>query len=353
MERYPVYRGDSHCCYVRTLPDFLEVTGPQGERHYFWLGGEGVEYSGPLTRLYWEEPHTPPPWPRVTLEERVRLVAERHGDRLRGRRVMADFSGGKDSAASLAILSRLSEELGFKLTAVYVHMPYLEPSRNLDVAEREAEKLGVDLLVVEADRKRVLYYLSREGLPRRGRRWCTYLKTRALRGAKKKLAPDYEAKAERMVEAGKRMKRLSEMLRKDTFLEGPTINVVYDLELTDVAAIAGRAGLVHPDYLDGVPRVSCKYCPYRSLYELEAQRSEVEDEALVEEVAYRQWRLYYSARVSWEEYWSRHLWRFPPTLAAIIAGAEPTGRERVSLEEARELFSSIWRNPRFYGASKP
>lgn len=342
MERYPVYRDGDTCCYVRTYPDFLEIYADGSARYYLWRAAGGSPYIGPLLKLYWEHPHTPPPRPSVDPEERLREVASTYGDRLRGRHVMADFSGGKDSTASLILLAKLSIEVGFRLTAVYVHMPYLEPPRNIDFAERAAGKLGVELHVVEADRRRILYYLTREGLPRRGARWCTYLKTRALRDAKKMLSPDYEAKAERMVEAGKRMKRLAEMKRKGTFMEGPTLNLVYDMEVVDVASIVAGEGLVHPDYLDGVPRVSCKYCPYRSLYELYAQESEVEDEGLIEEVAWRRWHLVYSARVSWEDYWRQHLWRFPPTVARMLAAAGG-GDMVLSLEEARRLFASMWK----------
>ncbi len=342
MERYPVYRDGEACCYVRTYPDFLEIYADGTARYYLWRGAGGAGYVGPLLKLYWEHPHTPPPRPSVDPGERIGEIARRYGDLLRGRHVMADFSGGKDSTASLILLAELSERVGFRLTAVYVHMPYLEPPRNIDFAERAAGKLGVRLHVVEADRRRILYYLAREGLPRRGARWCTYLKTRALRDAKKLLSPDYEAKAERMVEAGKRMRRLAEMKRKGTFMEGPTLNLVYDMEVVDVAAVVAGAGLVHPDYMDGVPRVSCKYCPYRSLYELYAQRSEVEDEGLIEEVAWRRWHMAHSARVAWEDYWRLHLWRFPPTTSRLFVDARPTG-PGLSLEEARSLYTSMWR----------
>ncbi len=352
-ERYPVYRSGEACCYVRTIPDFLETYDGRASKYYFWRGREGRGYRGPLLKTFWEAPHTPPLVPRVDVEGRLSVVAERYGERLRGKTVMADFSGGKDSTASLVLLSRLRRLVDFKLVAVYVHMPYLEPPSNIDFVERAAERLGVELLVVEADRRRLLYYLETRGLPHRGSRWCTYLKTRALRAAKKAVEADYEAKAERMNEAGKRMRRLGEMKRKDTFLEGPTLNIVYDMEVLDVAGIVASEGLVHPDYLDGVPRVSCKYCPYRSLYELYAHRTEVEDEGLILDVARREWWRLYSPRLEWDAFWGRHLWRFTPSLATMIAREDPEGGDMVGLDEAREMFRSMWLHAGLYSTGKP
>jgi len=203
----------------------------------------------------------------------------------------------------------------------------------------------VNLEVVEANRGQMLFYLSREGLPRRGSRWCTSLKMRALREARRRLSPDYEARAERLAESGKRMERLSLAFSRGAYIAGKTLNLVYDLPALAVAQVLRERGLVHPHYLDGLPRVSCSLCPYRSLYELTLSRAyPLEDEGLVEHAVRMQFQRLYSAVSQWEEFWGYALWRFTPSAARWrleerrAAGAG----ELLTLEEARSMFRSMW-----------
>ena len=347
MEYYPFYRGGRLQGFVRTFSDYLEVRVPEGSRTYLWEGQLGYLHPGesPFYKAFYEPPTSIPDAPPEQLEERLRRLAEAVGGKLRGRRVMVDFSGGKDSTLNLLLLSLLSEQIGFSVTPVYVHVPYLEPPENIDHAESIAGRLGYSLEIVEASRPQMLFYLAREGLPKRGVRWCTYLKMRALREARKRLRPDYEAKAERVAESGKRAEKLSRTFARAAYVSGSSLNLVYDMPINEVAAILRSWGLVHPHYLDGLPRVSCSLCPYRGLYELElSARYPLEDEGLVEQAALLHYRRYYSARVSWEDYWRYGLWRFAPSMGLLRLRererADPS--RRLSLSEAREMFSSMW-----------
>uniref|UniRef100_A0A7J3X587 Phosphoadenosine phosphosulfate reductase n=1 Tax=Thermofilum pendens TaxID=2269 RepID=A0A7J3X587_THEPE len=346
MEYYPYFMGGRLAGFVRTFSDYLEVFAEGDSRYYLWEGDRGLPHSGGTAffRAFYE----PPLEPKISLvdpEERVARAAAAVGERLRGRHVLVDFSGGKDSTLNLLLVSLLSERVGFRVTPVYVHVPYLEPPSSVDHAERIAAKLGYHLEVVEASRSQMLFYLSREGLPRRGSRWCTSLKMRALREARRRLSPDYEARAERLAESGKRMERLSLAFSRSVYIAGKTLNLVYDLPALAVAQILREHDLVHPHYLDGLPRVSCSLCPYRSLYELTLSRAyPLEDEGLVEHAAYMQFRRLYSTVSHWEEFWSYALWRFPPSAAKWrLEEREATGTdEALALEEARSMFKSMW-----------
>lgn len=348
MECYPVLSSGGIRSCIRTLPDFVEIYRQGGGKEVFlWEGDRGFPLDGgdAFYRAVYEPPSIPRGCTRAGVEERVEEFARRYGDVLRGRRVMADLSGGKDSTASLILLTYVRETVGFDLTAVYVHFPFLEPPENKSFVEKIAEKLDVELKVVEVDRRRVLFYLLREGLPRRGVRWCTYLKTRALRSAKKELRADFEAKGDRMQEAGKRMRRLSEMMRKNVFIEGRTINLVYDLSLLDVAEILHREGLIHPHYRLGLPRVSCKYCPYRSLYELKVSENQAtENEDLISYVLERSYQRLYSHMSDFETFMRYHLWRFEPSIAKLRLGLSPSSEgQALGIDAVREMFASLWR----------
>ncbi len=346
MEYYPYFREGRLAGFIRTFSDYLEVFSGGNSRYYLWEGDQGLPHGGgtPFFRAFYEPP-LKPETSLVDLEERVSQAAAAIGGKLRGRHLLVDFSGGKDSTLNLLLVSLLSERVGFRVTPVYVHVPYLEPPSNVDHAERIAGKLGYDLEVVEASRGQMLFYLGREGLPRRGSRWCTFLKMRALREAWKRLSPDYEARAERLAESGKRMERLSLAFSKSAYIAGKTLNLVYDLPALAVARALGERGLIHPHYTDGLPRVSCSLCPYRSLYELTLSRAyPLEDEGLVEHVAYAQFRRLYSAVAQWEEFWKYALWRFPPSAARWRLGErEAASTDGVlALEEVRSMFRSMW-----------
>ena len=346
MERYPFFKGGRLAGYVRTFSDFVEVL-EGGHRLYLWEGDRGLlhEGRGDFMMAVYEPPLEKPTGGCADFEERVRQAAEALGDKLQGRRVMVDFSGGKDSTLNLLAVVMLSELVGFRAIPVYVRVPYLEPPSNIDHAERLAGRLGLKLEVVEADRRMMLFYLNRDGLPRRGTRWCTFLKMKALREAMKAVGADIEAKAERVAESGKRAEKLSKTFAKTAYLAGKTLNLVYDMPIEQVALELVSRRLVHPHYLEGLPRVSCSLCPYKGLYELAISREhELEDWGLIEHVARRVHQRYYHA-LSWEEYWSYVLWRYDPTLALMRARERrcTCSEEELSLERAKSMFSSLWR----------
>lgn len=349
MEAYPILDGKTVKGFVRTFSDFVELENSGRKRVYLWSESYGFRLKEPgnFYRAVYEAPLTPSRVEPVEdlVEKRVSEALASLGNTLRGKRVMADLSGGKDSTAQLVLLARLQELVDFKLFAVYVHVPFLEPLENIDYAEKIAEKLGVELYYTEADRKMMAFYLAREGLPQRGARWCTYLKTRALREVRKKLGADFEAKGDRMLESGKRMEKLGSFARRGLFAQGKTLNLIYDFSALDTACVVKKLGLVHPHYLLGIPRVSCRFCPYRGLYELEASRNqEVEDIGLVEYSARRAYRKLYSTVAPWDMFWDLALWRFQPTLARWrvqeIRNTDYT--DIVSLSEVAEAFRSIW-----------
>ncbi len=353
MERWPeVDERGNVVRLVRSFFEFIEVKELGEEPEFYLWTRRGCARAGEelrwLATLWYEPASEAVGYVAPDLDAYMDLLAEALRGKLEGKRVMVDFSGGKDSLATLAVLRELSERLDFTVVAVYVYVPYLEATDSLKFAEEAARRLGVDFELVEADRRRILYYLYRSGLPRRGARWCTYLKVRALRDLMEERRFDLEAKGDRLVEAGKRLTRLYHLLRTGTFLQGRKLNVVYSLTLLDVVKICREVGLVHPHYLIGLPRVSCAYCPYKSLYELElAEDLPVEDPGLIDHVLTIQYQRYYSPVVSREEFLEQHLWRYSPSIAKQLATVrrEYSGREELGVDEVRRAFSSLWRSP--------
>jgi len=348
MERYPVFNSGQLVGYVRTFSDFVEYTHGDVAKIFLWSNDSGSLYAGngPFYNAVYEPPTNESLAKRFeSVDERINYILAKYGKKIEGKHIMADLSGGKDSTANLILLTKLREKLGFKLTAVYIHMPLLEPTENYSFVEKIASKLDVPLETATPDKNKLLYYLATQGLPKRGDRWCTYLKTRSLREVKKKIKAEIEAKAERALEAGKRYERLSSLANKGIYLNGGVINLVHDLTITEIADLLKKEGLVHPHYLQGLPRVSCRFCPYRGLYELKlSEKHEVEDEGTIDSILARTYREYYSQVSTLEEFLTYHLWRFTPSVAKLRLQEEKATlhSEKLSLDQAREMFSSLW-----------
>ncbi len=67
----------------------------------------------------------------------------------KGDLVLVPVSGGKDSAATLAALKKISHEIGFKLVAMHIDLGIGEYSKkSLEASREAASRLGVQLIVV-------------------------------------------------------------------------------------------------------------------------------------------------------------------------------------------------------------
>ena len=371
MERYPALSLDGEVKgYAVSSVEFSVLYGPRGERHgvYMWMTPEYavrvddfIEPSGLLVvgdvRIEYARLVEDIPWPLVyvapVLDDYVDWVAARHGGELEGKTIMVNFSGGKDSTAVLAVAAGLAERVkGLRVYAVYSHVTFLEPVRNIDFAVRAGERLGVEVEVVEADRELMRKRLLEEGLPYRGRRWCTYMKLRPIKRLKKQRRPHVIADGDRMAEAFKRFLRLYQMSpRAPRLYSGGRLRPIYIWTLLDVALNVRALGLVHPDYLEGLPRVACMMCPYKALHEFrEEQLRLLEDPGLIEEairVSYRRW--YSDTGIPWEDFRRQHLWRHHPAVAAKMYRAKKL-LERMTLEEitagpVEAMYRSLWLNP--------
>ena len=94
-----------------------------------------------------------------------------------------------------------------------------------------------------------------------------------------------------------------------------------------------------------MPRVSCTYCPYKSLYELYAEPTRGLDTAYIEHVLNRQYHKYYSPIARWEEFQKYHLWSFDPSASKLlhaILSASASQPLKVKFQEIAETMKSIW-----------
>ena len=362
MEPYPIISLNG--CLTGLLSsstEFTEVSWVSGGRRvYMWLDKHtGVDVTsyvfGDVLRVrdaqvdlkkWLEKMPVVLGYTLEGLESYVKLLAEAVRDKLGGKRVVLSYSGGKDSSAALVILDKLMEYLSFKLHVVYVHMPFLEPLDNVKFVESVSRKLGLDIEVLSPPKKLVAEKLLEEGLPYRRARWCTYLKVRKVREARKSLRADFEAYGDRLIEAKKRLRRLIKPALSKAFLSGKKFRPTFMLTLLDVVELCKQYGLVHPDYLKGLPRVSCSLCPYKALHEFSITPG-VEDPGFIEEVLRRSYAKWYEGKVDYDKFLEQELWRYTPTVAKMFCRAKEKLKEVegevVEAAKIHELYSSIWR----------
>ncbi len=282
------------------------------------------------------------------LEDHVDRLAGLVGRELRGKRVVLGYSGGKDSTAALLVLLALQERIGFRLDVMYIHIPFIESPRNVRFVESVARRLGIDIEIVEAPRKKFRSYLLWRGLPRRGDRWCTFFKVKPMREYKKRHRGALEVVADRIMEAPKRLEKLAAPASRHEYLSGRKFRPTYLMTLLDVVRVVREAGLVHPAYLEGLPRVACTLCPFKSLHEFTVIE-ELEDPGLIETVLRKEHRKWYQ-EIPFEDFVEHHLWRYPRREALLVYRAkkllaemvEKDGLEVVEARVVNEGYRSVW-----------
>ena len=359
---------------IGTGGDATKICRPGGGcRHYLWmtpheawdvtslldhrgalrLRGEGGEGFAPVASWTLSPPYV---HARVvpSLDEYVRWLARLVGRELRGRRVLLGFSGGKDSVAALLVLLKLSEYVPIKLHVMYIHIPFLESPRNIEFVERVASRLGIEVDIRSAPRRDMKTLLKWKGMPRRGYRYCTVYKAKPMRQLRKEDPRLVEVVGDRLTESPKRFERLSKAAAARVVLAGRTFRPTYLLSLVDVIRIVREAGLVHPDYLEGLPRVACTLCPYKALYEF-TTKAALEDEQLIEKVLEKMWRKWYSW-TSLEVFREQRLWRFSALAAKPLLYAKQLLAEKarvgelseapaVSARGVAEAYRRLWTGP--------
>jgi len=350
LEGYPLIDNGEMVGSLRIISDILEVTKGNVSEYYVFLLERAALAPESISASIrsWIEPGLGIHGYFIReVDEYVDLIIKNVKEHIKNKKVLLNFSGGKDSLASLIILKKMQEIVDFDLKCVYVHIPVLEPCSNIDFVEKVAKMTNTDIKTVEADKKRIVFYLERNGLPRIGNRWCTYMKILALRNFRKKYRADIKVRGDRILEGGKRYSRMLQYLKHKSFIQGTRLNVVYPLTLLDIVKIVRESGLVHPNYYMGMTRVACKYCPYKSLYEFSISDSlKVENEEYIENIAVREYQKYYSTLFSWKDFWSNHLWRFSPSRAQIVLQIKIKSKESIkiiSFKEIKKIITSIWK----------
>jgi len=283
------------------------------------------------------------------LSNYVREVARRVKDVIEGKEVILGFSGGKDSVAALYVIKELMNYVDFKLRVIYVHIPYLEGKRNLEFVREVSKVLNVDIEVVEVSRRLMRKNLKWYGMPRRGFRWCTYLKVRPIRRLVRGSEGVIEALADRLFESLKRAWRLMGRVESGLVASKKRFLPVQSLTILDVIKLNNELGIKHPAYDEGLPRVSCDLCPFKVLYELGSNYlDKCEDPGVIELAIRRSWRVLRES-VSFSDYVDYALWRFSPRVAKSLYKvrswlSSTEGLEWVGSNYFRELIKYVWSN---------
>ncbi len=351
MERYPAFRNNKIISWNVDSAEFTAINN----KIYMWINNkEGViineflkknypllkidEYTVNFVRLFEDIP-----WPYISLSWNLDCYIEWLRKELPNNlRVILNFSGGKDSIAAAKVLSKITKDV----VLIYSHVTYLESSKNIDFVEKAAKSLGLKVIVLEADRN-IMRNMLLKGMPFRGNRWCTFMKVKPIKKVIKELKDYVKADGERMTEALKRFKRLGMSSKKPRPFDGGRVRPIYPLTLIDVVKMVRDIGLVHDDYLKGLPRVACTFCPYKSLREFDGSEwREVEDPGLIEEAIKASYRRF-DYEIPWEDFIERHLWRFSPKLANTIYRMQNilmrrNDLERIKSDRVNDLFRSLW-----------
>ncbi len=349
MERYPAIENGR---VTRWLVDSTEFTGVNGDK-YMWIDNRVAKrinkfIKWPVLEIAGERLNFPRffediPWPYVSVAWDLKEYVDWFRKKVpQGMKVILNFSGGKDSIAAAKVLV----EAGAEVTLLYSHVTFLENPKNMDFVERVANKLGARLIKVEAD-KEIMKNMLEKGMPFRGNRWCTTQKVKPLKKVLKDFKDYVRADGERMFESIKRFKRLSFHSPKEPkVFDYKRVKPIFLLTLIDVVKIVRDEGAVHWDYLRGIPRVACTFCPYKTLHEFdESVWKEVEDPGLIEEAIKASYkRLEYD--VPFEDFFKMHLWRFSPKLADTLYKMkrylEKIDEESIERNFVRRSYSSLW-----------
>lgn len=364
-ELYPVIERGELRGVIGSGGDATKVCSTEGAcRYYLWVSkSRALDVTGLLSRRGVLEveaergrgfaPVKPwlasPPYVHARavpdLDEYARTLARMVGQELRGRTVLLGFSGGKDSVAALLTLLKLQEYVSFRLRVMFIHIPFLESPRSVEFVEKLSSRLGIQVDIRSAPRRDMKSLLKWKGMPRRGYRFCTVYKAKPMREARKKDPRLVEVIGDRLTESPKRFERLSKAAASRVVLTGRKFRPTYVFTLPDIIAIVREAGLIHPDYLDGVPRVACALCPYKALHEFE-NIPPLEDPGLIDLVLEKMWRRWYSW-TSLEEFREQHLWRFSARDAKPLTYAKELLGRREDLEELEagsvaEIYRRAW-----------
>jgi len=371
-ELYPVVERGELRGVVGSGGDATKICSVDGScRYYLWVSrSRALDVTGLLDRRGILEVDTgrgrgfapvrpwlsSPPYVHAravpNLDEYARMLVGMVGRELRGRTVLLGFSGGKDSVAALLALLKLQEYIDFRLHVMFIHIPFLESPRSVEFVEKLASRLGITVDVRSAPRRDMKSLLKWRGMPRRGYRFCTVYKAKPMREARRKDPKLIEVIGDRLTESPKRFERLSKAAVSRVVLTGRKFRPTYMFTLPDIVAIVREAKLVHPDYLDGMPRVACTLCPYKALHEFE-NIPFLEDPVLIDTVLEKMWRRWYSW-TSLEEFREQYLWRFSARDAKPLLYAKKILKRREELEELRaEKISEMYRRAWQEGINAP
>jgi len=170
-----------------------------------------------------------------------------------------------------------------------------------------------------------------------------------MKDLKRRVNADFEVMGDRLTEAGKRYKRYLRLARKEAILAGKKFRPVLLMSVIDIVRVCKEAGIIHPDYLRGSPRVSCVYCPYRAVHEFRIECLNVEDQGLIDSVLKSSYRRWYAKHISYEDYVTYALWRYVPTVAKMFVKLREhvkrnlEEREKIDLKSIIESYASIWK----------
>ncbi len=278
-------------------------------------------------------------------EIKVKRVVE-YFERKYGFKGILSFSGGKDSLLALILLLRAESNFN----VIHVSIENADPPSLCRYIDYIEDRLGIDIVRLESKWDRTRRFLDILNMPSRGNRWCTpLLKFVPLLTYIKNT---YDIKRIISYIGSRKSETIKRRIRPATYIDSEagllTHAVCYKFpRLLEYLYIWYRAKIrLFEDYLEGIERLSCITCPFKSCIELikcEQKYSNIFElwEPYIEKMLKIMIRDSNSIRKAYQV----HLWRFymlhcEAQYIAARAGVkirDPYEYQRESIKESVEI----------------
>jgi len=280
-------------------------------------------------------------------EQKIKRVVEYFEKKYNLRGILS-FSGGKDSLLALLLLMNAQSNV----EVIHVSIENADPPTLHDYIDYVESRLSINITRVGSSWSRIRELVEMLNVPSRGNRWCTpLLKFVPLLSYLKR---KYNIRQIISYVGSRKSETVKRCIRPATYIDSEagllTHAVCYKFpKLLEYLYIWYRAKMrMFEDYLDGIERLSCIICPFKSCLELD-KCSQKYSETFTLWIPYieRLTRIMIKREEDLEKAVKVHLWRFfmlhcEAQYIAARAGVkinDPYHYQRKSIENSIEIVN--------------